>query len=232
MKKFSCILLCSFIALNILGCAAKGTFAGANRSERIIMSLEKTYPEHTFQIVNPYGKYNGNYYAVCEDEKGIQFKVHTIMYDNIYHFGCFDEYLVEILKKENFFNKADEIAEKHGYVMDYDEDNQSLALEINIDNAVDISDVTETIVEILNAAPTLPEVNYPDTTFSTGVENYFTDPEMYHLLYEFMTEKINIMGIGSVSINQNGEKAYIEREVAKAYHSAVKNKNLIDSSDE
>ena len=88
-----------------MGCAEKGLFAGANREERIIMSLEKTYPEHTFQIVKPYDKYNGNYYAVCEDEKGIQFKVHTIMYDNRYHFGCYDQYLVEIEKKGNFINK-------------------------------------------------------------------------------------------------------------------------------
>lgn len=99
MRKLYCILLCGFIILSVLGCADKDTFAGANREERIIMSLEKTYPEHTFQIVKPYDKYNGNYYAVCEDEKGIQFKVHTIMYDNRYHFGCYDQYLVEIEKK-------------------------------------------------------------------------------------------------------------------------------------
>ena len=115
MRKLYCILLCGFIVLGVLGCADKDTFAGANREERIIMSLEKTYPEHTFQIVKPYDKYNGNYYAVCEDEKGIQFKVHTIMYDNRYHFGCYDQYLVEIEKKGNFINKTAEIAKKHGY---------------------------------------------------------------------------------------------------------------------
>ena len=63
MRKLYCILLCGFIILSVLGCADKDTFAGANREERIIMSLEKTYPEHTFQIVKPYDKYNGNYYA-------------------------------------------------------------------------------------------------------------------------------------------------------------------------
>lgn len=41
------------------------------------MSLEKTYPEHTFKMVKSYGKHNGNYYALCEDETRIQFKVHT-----------------------------------------------------------------------------------------------------------------------------------------------------------
>ena len=61
MRKLYCILLCGFIILSVLGCADKDTFAGANREERIIMSLEKTYPEHTFQIVKPYDKYNGNY---------------------------------------------------------------------------------------------------------------------------------------------------------------------------
>lgn len=59
MRKLYCILLCGFIILSVLGCADKDTFAGANREERIIMSLEKTYPEHTFQIVKPYDKYNG-----------------------------------------------------------------------------------------------------------------------------------------------------------------------------
>lgn len=147
MRKLYCILLCGFIILSVLGCADKDTFAGANREERIIMSLEKTYPEHTFQIVKPYDKYNGNYYAVCEDEKGIQFKVHTIMYDNRYHFGCYDQYLVEIEKKGNFINKTAEIAKKHGYDIRYDEDNQTLALVIDVDHTVDTSDVTETIVE-------------------------------------------------------------------------------------
>ena len=136
MRKLYCILLCGFIVLGVLGCADKDTFAGANREERIIMSLEKTYPEHTFQIVKPYDKYNGNYYAVCEDEKGIQFKVHTIMYDNRYHFGCYDQYLVEIEKKGNFINKTAEIAKKHGYDIRYDEDNQTLALVIDVDHSV------------------------------------------------------------------------------------------------
>lgn len=44
MRKLYCILLCGFIVLGVLGCADKDTFAGANREERIIMSLEKTYP--------------------------------------------------------------------------------------------------------------------------------------------------------------------------------------------
>lgn len=44
MRKLYCILLCGFIILSVLGCADKDTFAGANREERIIMSLEKTYP--------------------------------------------------------------------------------------------------------------------------------------------------------------------------------------------
>ena len=225
MKKFYCILICGFIIFNILGCAEKGSFAGKNRDERIIMSLEKTYPEHTFQIVKPYDKYNGNYYAVCEDEKGLQFKVHTIVYDNRYHFGCYDEYLLEILQKDNFINKADEIAKKHGYVIDYDEDNQTLSLEIDVENAVDTSDVAETLVEILNATPTLPKIEYPDTTFSTGVENYYSESEMYKLLYEFVTEKINIVGIGDVPINQKEEKTTIEQAVMEAYNRAMENKD-------
>ena len=198
MRKFYCILLCGFIILSVLGCADKDTFAGANREERIIMSLEKTYPEHT---------------------------VHTIMYDNRYHFGCYDQYLVEIEKKGNFINKTAEIAKKHGYDIRYDEDNQTLALVIDVDHTVDTSDVTETIVEILNAAPTLPEIDYPDTTFSTGVENYFSEPEMYKLLYDFVTEGKNIVGIGDVPINQREEeKATIEEAVVEAYNSAMKNK--------
>ena len=225
MKKIYCLLLCGFILFNILGCADKESFAGKNRDERIIMSLEKTYPEHTFQIVKSYDKYYGNYYALCEDETGLQFKVHTIVYDNRYHFGCYDEYLLEILQKDNFINKADEIAKKHGYVIDYDEDNQTLSLEIDVENAVDTSDVAETLVEILNATPTLPKIEYPDTTFSTGVENYYSEPEMYKLLYEFVTEKINIVGIGDVPINQKEEKTTIEQAVMEAYNRAMENKD-------
>ena len=225
VKRIYSILLCGFIILNILGCADKESFAGANRDQRIIMALEKTYPEHAFQIVKPYNKYNGNYYAVYADEKGLQFKVHTIVYDNRYHFGCYDEYLLEILKKDNFINKADEIAKKHGYVIDYDEDNQTLSLEIDVENAVDISDVTETLVEILNAVPTIPKIEYPDTTFSTGVENYYSIPEMYKLLYHFVTEKINIVGIGDISIDQKEEKAHLEQAVMEAYNRAMENKD-------
>lgn len=72
---------------------------------------------------------------------------------------------MEIEKKGNFINKTAEIAKKHGYDIRYDEDNQTLALVIDVDHTVDTSDVTETIVEILNAVPTLPEIDYPDTTF-------------------------------------------------------------------
>ena len=147
------------------------------------------------------------------------------MYDNRYHFGCYDQYLVEIEKKGNFINKTAEIAKKHGYDIRYDEDNQTLALVIDVDHTVDTSDVTETIVEILNVAPTLPEIDYPDTTFSTGVENYFSEPEMYKLLYDFVTEGKNIVGIGDVPINQREEeKATIEEAVVEAYNSAMKNK--------
>lgn len=86
-------------------------------------------------------------------------------------------------------------------------------------------DVAETIVEILNVAPTLPEIDYPDTTFSTGVENYFSEPVMYKFLYDFMTDKINIVGIGDVPINQKEEeKATIEEAVVEAYNLAMKNK--------
>lgn len=132
---------------------------------------------------------------------------------------------MEIEKKGNFINKTAEIAKKHGYDIRYDEDNQTLALVIDVDHTVDTSDVTETIVEILNAAPTLPEIDYPDTTFSTGVENYFSEPEMYKLLYDFVTEGKNIVGIGDVPINQREEeKATIEEAVVEAYNSAMKNK--------
>ena len=48
VKRIYSILVCVFIILNILGCADKESFAGANRDQRIIMALEKTYPEHMF----------------------------------------------------------------------------------------------------------------------------------------------------------------------------------------
>lgn len=96
---------------------------------------------------------------------------------------------------------------------------------IDVESAVDTSDLAETILEILNTTPKLPKIEYPDTTFSTGVENYYSEPEMHKIFYEFVAEKINIVGIGDISIDQKEEKVHLEKAIMEAYNRAIENKD-------
>ena len=115
---------------------------------------------------------------IFEDENGISFKVRDLLYDNIYHFGCCDEYLAIILEKQDFFNKAKIIVEdKYQQKFTYDED--TMAIEIIYDdtnNQITTNEISQMISEVLNMADA-PEVIYPDNQeFSTGVVNYYTLP--------------------------------------------------------
>ena len=115
---------------------------------------------------------------IFEDENGISFKVRDLLYDNIYHFGCCDEYLATILEKQDFFNKAKIIVEdKYQQKFTYDED--TMVIEIIYDdtnNQITTNEISQMISEVLNMADA-PKVIYPDNQeFSTGVVNYYTLP--------------------------------------------------------
>ena len=96
--------------------------SGKSTDERIVMSLEDTYPEHTFSAINSFDNDKGE--GFFSDEKGIKFRVHNLIYNNTYHFGCEDDYLATILNEQNYISQASDIATKYGYALAYDEENE------------------------------------------------------------------------------------------------------------
>ena len=128
MKKFIIGMMCIVICITSYSCVFRdknNPLSGKSTEERTIMALEKAYPGHKFKMVKKFDTYNGNYYGVFKDENGLKFKVDNIIYNNIYHFGCEDEYLVEILKQEDFIEIASKIARKYGYTMKIDDENKT-----------------------------------------------------------------------------------------------------------
>lgn len=190
MKKFiigicaviSCVAMCS--------CGHQdqdNPLSGKDTDERIIMSLEKTYPEHIFQVVKKYGLQDDEYYGVYKDEKGLKFKADNILYNNRYHFGCYDEYLSEILKKQNIIEKASDAAKKYGYKFDYDQENEALTIEITMSDSLTPEAVAIMLKEVLDSVK-IPVVQRGDEVFSTGVVNYFSSPKMIDIGYDFITD--------------------------------------------
>lgn len=144
--------------------------AGKSTDERIIMCLEQTYPEHTFHTAEPFDKSTGC--GTFSDEKGIEFTVGNLTYNNVYHFGCRDDYLKTILEEQNYISQVSDIAEKYHLDLSYDE----LRVSVEPDDKIEISQYAIAILEILNCADT-PEINWPkEQGFSTGEVNYYTVP--------------------------------------------------------
>ena len=150
--------------------------SGKDTDERIMMCLETTYPEHTFSVVEPFDK-KANKGIFC-DENGTAFSVHNLLYDNVYHFGCENDYLAVLLKQQNYFDTLSNITEQYGYVLDIDYVNESVWIEPTNRNAEhpDFSQYACMVHEILNSVK-IPQVSCPeDTGFSTGEVNYYTTP--------------------------------------------------------
>ena len=63
------------------------------------------------------------------DENGIEFRVHNLIYNNTYHFGCEDDYLATILNEQNYISQASDIATKYGYALTYDEENEIVSIQ-------------------------------------------------------------------------------------------------------
>lgn len=228
MKKICIFLAGLFVFLGMLsGCGIfrdeDNPLSGKSTDERIIMALEKAYPEHDFKTVEEYGKHGGEYYAVCADENGLEFRVDTILYDNTYHFGCYDEYLKKVLMAQDFVGKMERIASDNGYSVEINADSQEplLMVDINIDGLT-ADQVTETLLEILNCADYIPKYKVEDVEFSTEEIKYFSNPKMYNILCWFYSDQNGKLSIGSLEFNERNKtvnelKGEIESDLLKAY---------------
>lgn len=154
---------------------ATSPLRGKSTEERILMALEEAYPENDFTIVEPYEDHGDDYYAVCADENGLEFRVDTVGYDNTYHFDCSDAYLQEVLVEQGFVEKAIQIANDNGYEVEYDSQQDYIDIIINISNGdIDLNNAAQTILSILNSPKSIPEHLTPDTGFSTGEVHFYT----------------------------------------------------------
>ena len=171
----------------------KNPLRGKDTDERIVMCMEETYPEHEFSVKTSFDKSKDC--GVFQDENGLEFKVHGLVYDNTYHFGCENDYLATILRNEDYVDKAAEIAQRYGYVFEYDAENETTGLTPENENRNEnengleefeteeqknpaFDEAAKMILEILNAADS-PEVVEPeDTGFSTGEVNFYSFPCM------------------------------------------------------
>lgn len=178
IKKIVSVILSLSLVFMVSGCHSDkdNPLHGKDTDERIVMCLENAYPEYNFKVVKSFDKQKNE--GLFEDENGISFKVRDLLYDNIYHFGCCDEYLATILEKQDFFNKAKIIVEdKYQQKFTYDED--TMVIEIIYDdtnNQITTNEISQMISEVLNMADA-PKVIYPDNQeFSTGVVNYYILP--------------------------------------------------------
>lgn len=154
---------------------AQNPLLGKDTDERIIMSLEQTYPEHNFDVVKPYKDGKG----VCKDENGVEFDVYNMVYNNSFHFGITDSYLYTILENQDFVKKAQVIAEKYSLKLSYEKENKFLDITINTGQTdyPKAEIIVQAVKEILNSV-TVPEIIYTDGEFSTGIVNYFTEPDL------------------------------------------------------
>lgn len=200
MRRRKMVLIVPIICALLAGCSgifdlsqiyksADNPLSGKDTDERVIMSLEKNYPEHKFSVVESFDKTKDR--GIFEDEDGLEFEVHDLLYDNTYHFGCKDDYLAVILREQNFVERALDIASKCGYLFEYDEENEIISVSPADEKkyAHDFDQYAELVSEILNTFD-VPEVLFPkEQGFSTGEVNYFSSPCMGTLLCEINYEK-------------------------------------------
>ena len=161
--------------------------SGKNTDERIIMCLEEEYPEHDFVVVE-YPEHDfvvvesfnkENDFGKFEDENGIEFTVHGLVYDNTYHFGCRNDYLKILLEQQDYLSKINTIAEEYGFSVDYSD--ETIGIEGNKnENESDIDAIdriSKMLQRILNSVDT-PQIVYPKAagSFSTGEVNYYSVP--------------------------------------------------------
>lgn len=192
------VIVLSVVLLS--GCSILGSrrepdnpLSGRSTDERIILALEKVYYEHKFTTIKPYGKQeDGKKYAVCADENGVEFKVTGFLYNNIFHFGCEDGYCAAILRKNNFLERAKEIANRDGYQdVTLDEETQGVSINVTISdwNRTEFEKVIGTLVKMIDITEEIPKRAPIRTGFSTGKVNYYTLPTMTGVCVHFLDEK-------------------------------------------
>ena len=225
MKKLELFLLFLLLCVSLSGCSKivklvndinseDNPLSGKNTDERIIMCLKE----------NDFGKF--------EDENGIEFTVHGLVYDNTYHFGCRNDYLKVLLESQDYLNKVSDIAEEYGFNVDYSEETIGIEGDENKDSSDSIVRISEMIQKILNSVDT-PQIMYPKEagSFSTGEINYYSIPCwgqltcLYHIqghsavmTFRFGDESIteeNIQDIVTEAIEQT-EKNIEEDEISKS----------------
>ena len=89
----------------------------------------------------------------------MEFSVSDIIYDNIYHFACSDDYLKVLLEKQGYIEHITEIAEKYHLCLSYDDVNEIIRLEADAENT--ISEYAAAISEILNSVDA-PKIKLPE----------------------------------------------------------------------
>lgn len=192
MKKTGTFLLILLLSIFLSGCSkisksvqdvvSDNPLSFKDTDERIIMCLQKAYPEHKFSVSSSYDGNEGE--GVYKDDTGIEFNVQNIIYNNSYHFGCSDDYLKTILDNQNYIDKVEDIVKKHNLSYKY---NDSI-VRINTSVNDEMADVSMAIYEILHCV-NVPEVIWPkEQGFSTGVVNYYTTPNWGLLLCRCETQ--------------------------------------------
>lgn len=138
------------------------------------MCLEEVYPEHDFDIVQSFDRKKGE--GFYEDENGTKFKVRDMLYDNTYHFGCTDEYLSGILKKEDFFQKAKELVEGE-YHQKFTYNETYLSNDISLD---DNNITTDVVNYYTTPAHGVVQCWMEQNGNGTGIVFYFSDKDLDH----------------------------------------------------
>ena len=194
-----CMMICFIMSACGLGMNSKDNpLSGKSTEERMIMALEQAYPGSNFEVAKKYGEYDGWYYAEFHDENGLKFKVDNVIYNNHYHFGCYDEYMVEILNQQNFLEKATKIANKYGYTLDYDNENKVANVVIPYSEAVTAGHVAAVMKEILHTV-NVPEMYIANEEFSTGEVNYYSQSKMREVGYVFTSGDERWLATGIVN---------------------------------
>ncbi|MBS4890023.1 MAG: hypothetical protein KHZ80_08325 [Anaerococcus vaginalis] len=221
MKKIILGLVTAILISLFSGCGLKrdedNPLSGKDTDQRILMCLNKAYPEHDFKVVKSFDRQKNE--GMFEDDKGIKFKVRDLIYDNIYHFACNDEYLATILKKEDFFDKAKQIIEdKYGQKFIYDESVMAIEIIYDENNKITIDKISQMIIEVLNIAK-IPNLIYPDNQeFSTGVVNYYTLPALGVLQCYIEKNQIGETELFYFS-DSSIDKSLIKEKIDKLYES-------------
>lgn len=139
------------------------------------MCLEEEYPEHDFAVVEKFDKKIDS--GTFKDENGNEFAVHTLIYNNTYHFGCSNDYLKIHLEQQDYLRKISKIAEEYSFNVDYSEETISIEGYQNENDSVSIDMIVD-MVQRIKKSVELPQIVYPKEagSFSTGEVNYYSIP--------------------------------------------------------